>query len=42
MTETEEHPYACPETCRCRRYECVVCNHEGCGFCPECHPEVPD
>lgn len=21
---------------------CLICDHKGCGWCPECHPEVPD
>lgn len=22
--------------------DCYICNHENCGWCPECHPEVPE
>lgn len=21
---------------------CLICGHEGCGWCPDCSPEVPD
>ncbi len=21
---------------------CLLCRHEACGWCPECHPEVPE
>ncbi|WP_166344957.1 hypothetical protein [Phytoactinopolyspora limicola] len=32
----------CPASCVCRRTPCAECDHEGCGWCPECHPEVPE
>jgi hypothetical protein len=21
---------------------CLLCEHTSCGWCPECHPEVPE
>lgn len=38
----DETSAACPPTCRCHRYPCRVCNHADCGWCPQCHPEVPE
>jgi hypothetical protein len=30
----------------CRSFQhghaCTRCDHEACGWCPECHPEVPE
>jgi hypothetical protein len=25
-----------------RGFECRLCEHRHCGWCPECAPEVPD
>jgi hypothetical protein len=22
--------------------ECLICNHEACGWCPDCSPGVPE
>ncbi len=27
---------------RCRTTPCTVCNGTACGWCPDCHPEVPE
>ena len=27
---------------RCRQWPCRICNHDCCGWCPDCSPEVPD
>jgi hypothetical protein len=35
-------PEANPCRDRDRGVPCVICNHEHCGWCPDCHPEVPE
>lgn len=26
----------------CMGEPCIICNHEYCGSCPDCSPEVPE
>ena len=40
MSENQE-----PDYCHRRdvlKLGCDICDHEHCGWCPECHPEVPE